>query len=104
GRCGECDSKGLADYLKANEGKGTVRELMARFQLSLPGKGGVDRGPGPAELTFGKPTEETKGDFKEQALPPGALADLKQTRLQGVSPSAPKVEPGGTASSGALAA
>ena len=79
------------------------RALVPRFRLSLPGKGGVDRGPAPAELTFGKPTEETKHDFKEQALPPGAVADLKQSKLQGVSPSAPKVEPGGTASSGALA-
>ena len=31
------------------------------------------------------------------------LADLKQSRLQGVSPSVPKVEPGGTVSAGALA-
>ena len=103
-RCGECDGEALEAFLKANEGKGTMRELVARFRLSLPGKGGVDRGPGPADLTFGKPTEETKHDFKEQALPPGTVADLKQSRLQGVSPSAPKVEPGGTVSSGALAA
>src|SRR5262249_42173556 len=102
-RCGECDGEALAAFLKANEGKGTVREQVARFRLGLPGKGGVDRGPAPAELTFGKPTEETKHDFKEQALPPGGVADLKKSGVGGVSPAAPKVERGGAVASGALA-
>jgi len=68
-----------------------------------PGKGGTNQGPAPTELTFGKPSPEIDKQLKEEALPPAALADLKESKLRGVSPSAPKVDPGGAASSGALA-
>lgn len=100
--CGKCDGDGLAAFLKANEGKASVGDLMAQFRLQQPGRGGQDRGPAPAPLTFGKPTEGAE-PFKEQALPPGARADLEKSRKLGVSPSAPKVDADGPVASGALA-
>ena len=48
---------------------------MAQFRLQQPGQGVQDRGPAPAPLTFGKPTEGSD-PFKEQALPPGSRAYL----------------------------
>ena len=103
-RGGSCDGKELADFLEKNEGKMSVAQLMRLWSLkNRPGKGGTNQGPAPTELTFGKPSPEIAKQLKEEALPPAALADLKESKLRGVSPSAPKVDRGGKASSGALA-
>lgn len=103
-RCGLCDAEDLARFLKENEGKLSVALLLELWRKGhRPGRGAATRGPGAAELTFGKPSPEAAKDLKEEALPPGAVADLKASKLRGVSAAPPAVSKGGTpAASGAL--
>lgn len=102
-RCGDGDGKKLAAFLKKNEGKASVAKLMRLWRLKgKGGKGGTNQGPAPTELTFGKPSPEIDKQLKEESLPPAALADLKESKLRGISPSAPKVDARGGATSGAL--
>src|SRR5262249_45454394 len=76
-----------------------------KSQHKKGGEDGIRRGPGEAPLTWGKPGSEASDKFKEEVLPPGALASLKS------SPASPPSErvaqtvppkPDGPASSGAL--
>jgi hypothetical protein len=104
--CGQMDGEALARLLKEHEkdlksGKCSMAQLLALCRRG--GRGGITRGPGPADLTFGKPTSEVKGDLDPKSLPPGRVAEIKQSLLQGVSVSAPKVGEGGPGSAGALA-
>jgi len=70
----------------------------------LPGRGGRNRGRGDAAMTWSKGTEKENAAFKEKALPPAAVASLKQSRLAGVSSAAPTTaKSGGGSSGGALA-
>jgi hypothetical protein len=100
-KCGECNSEGLAAYLKENGGKMAVSDMVCECQKG--GRGGVTRGPGAADLTFGKETSEEGLTFKEEALPPAALAALKESQLSGVSQGTPQVGGKDPAQSGALA-
>jgi hypothetical protein len=98
--CGECNSATLAEFLKECKGQ-CVSDLLA--QCNKPGRGGVNRGRGDAELTWGEKSSEEGFKFKEEALPPAALAAMKESQLSGVSQEAPKVEQGSSPSkSGAL--
>ncbi|MFV0445763.1 MAG: hypothetical protein ACK5Q5_19460 [Planctomycetaceae bacterium] len=65
-----------------------------------PGQGGVSRGRGDAELTWGDESNEQGVRFKESVLPPGYLEDPKD-EVVGVRLTAPKVEPAATAARGA---
>jgi hypothetical protein len=97
-KCGECDGDELLAYLKKCAGKCSIREAMK----GLPGRGGTNRGPAPAELALNGETAELKEKMKEQALPQASLDKLKESKLKGVSLSDPKVEKPGTTTSGAL--
>lgn len=61
-----------------------------------PGQGGVSRGPGAADLTWGNESDEHGIRFKQTVLPPGFLEDPKDEVI-GVRLTAPKVEPAGSA-------
>lgn len=67
----------------------------------MPGQGGVTRGRGDAEMTWG---QETAGDterFEARTLPEAQYADPKDTIVAGIGAAAPGVEP--VAESGGLA-
>ena len=95
-KAGQCDSKGLAGFLKENAGNLTVTEMMDSW-----GRGGVDRGRGDAPMTWTDRSSERGAKFKEQVLP-SSLAGLKDSELVGRSTGAPGVERNGPQQAGAL--
>ena len=95
-RAGQCDSTGLADFLKQNEGNMAVREMVNSW-----GRGGVDRGRGDAPMTWTDRSSERGAKFKEQVLP-SSLASMTDSELIGRSTGAPGVEKNGSQQSGAL--
>jgi hypothetical protein len=98
---GQCDGKGLADYLaKKGSEKKSLKEGLKRQE----GKGGVDDdGPGETPLNFSDRTTEDGAKFKEEALPPSELAALKESQRTGVSKAPPKPDANaGTPQSGVL--
>jgi len=80
----------------------TPEVLIEQWLLGGPGRGGIDRGPGDAPLLQGEPASEEGVEFKEEALPPPKVADLKESRLLGVSLGAPPVEEGGAPAGGGV--
>jgi len=90
---GECDDGDLAALVEGPSVDGD----------GLPGRGGRNRGRADAVMTWAKGDKENVG-FKEKALAPAAVASLKQSRLAGVSWTAPTAaKPGNGSSGGALA-
>ena len=99
--CTNCNTAALAAFL-AQEGDCSLDEALQ--MIGMPGRGGVNRGRGDAPMTWSGGTSEENIDFKEEALPPAGLADLKKTRLVGVSTTAPELTGEGEGTgSGALA-
>jgi hypothetical protein len=101
-KAGECDTEGLADFLKES---GVSDELLDAFaELDMPGRGGVTRGPGAASMLWKDPSTEEGVKFKEEVLPPSSLESLKDSVRAGLSAGAPQKGKGSkdTASSGAL--
>jgi hypothetical protein len=99
GAC-QCDGECLAELLKRYGDKCKACDLCK--QCNLLGRGGVTEGPGAAKLTFGEKSSEDGAKFKEEALPPGALAGLKNSQVVGVGRDTPSVTKEGPARSGAL--
>ena len=96
---GKCDSKCLAEFLKKNGCKNGLCDAMGR----CAGRGGVNEGPGAAELQFGDRSSEDGAKFREEALPPAALAAMKASQTTGVSSAAPRTDPkAGPTTAGAL--
>ena len=60
---------------------------------NMPGSGGVNRGRGDAELTWGEESEGDTRQFELQVLPSAELEDLTSSGLLGVGRGAPTVEP-----------
>lgn len=83
---GQCDGKELAEFLKKNGGKCSLGEAMCE----MPGRGGVNEGPGSSSALFGEKSVEEGAKFREEALPPSDLAALKESQAAGVSPATPK--------------
>jgi cell division protein FtsB len=93
------DNAGLAQFLKENAEKMSVDEAVGQW---CQGKGGVDRGRGDAAMTWTDGSSEKGAKFKEQTLPPAAIAGLRDSQLVGLSTGAPSVEKNGPAAHGAL--
>lgn len=90
----------LREFLSQNPGM-SIDEAIARCQN--PGRGGVDRGRGDAEMTWKDGTSEDGVKFKEQELPKAKLDAMKDSRLSAVSMGTPKVdEKAGGSRGGAL--
>ena len=92
---GQCNAEGLAEFLAAAAGQGVPIEGIIDEWLEAEygyGFGGIDRGRGDAPMVRAPPASPEGTDFLEQALPPATVADLKQSRLLGVSAGAPTVE------------
>jgi len=89
---GRCSGEGLAAFLAEAGGLGLpIEDLIEQWLVAAPGYGGIDRGRGDAPMTKMEPARSEGTDFTEQALPPATVADLKQSRLLGVSLGAPAV-------------
>ncbi len=97
GNC-KCDPKALLEALKRHGGK---KSIAAILQEST-GRGGLDEGPGAAKLTFGKESEEEGAKFKEESLPPAAVAGMKASQVVGLSRDAPTRAGAAASKSGAL--
>lgn len=82
----KCDGKELADFLKKNGCKGGLCDSMG----NLAGRGGVNDGPGAADLQFGERSSAEGAKFREEALPPGDLAAIKESEKIGVSATMPE--------------
>jgi hypothetical protein len=68
----------------------------------MPGRGGISRGRGDADLTWGEEAAGRSEEFTPQALDPAKVLDPASTAVLGVGAGAPAVEP--TAESAGLAA
>lgn len=95
----ESEAKRLAETRSQSQqwlgGDGSGEALANREATTVrgqPGRGGVSRGPGEAELNFGDESDEQAVKFKAAVLPPGFL-DRPGDTVQGVTASAPSVEP-----------
>jgi hypothetical protein len=101
--CARCNGKELAQLLCDSDCEAfSLADLLA--QCDKPGRGGLTRGPGAAKLTFGKESTMDGVQFKEETLPPSALQALQESKVLGVTPTAPQVETAGAESKpGALA-
>ncbi len=65
-----------------------------------PGRGGISRGRGDAEMAWGDESDETGVKFKETVLPPGMQEDPKDEVI-GITRSEPEVDPATSVSRGA---
>lgn len=98
--CGEALARLLSEDRPASD---AAQALVA--MCSQPGSGGVSRGRGDAMLTWTDPSTRENASFKEQALKPGRMPGLDESRLEGLSASAPEVpEAAAGGSPGALGA
>jgi hypothetical protein len=101
---GTCDCAGLEAFLKEHKGRLSLADVKSACKKG--GRGGLTRGPGAAELTFGEASPNERIQFKEQLLPPGQLASLKSSKINAPRGGAAQVVihdgPGGPATSGAL--
>lgn len=84
GQCPACDGNGQCE----NPGSG----MAQRDGDGQPGRGGVNRGRGDAELTWGEESDEQGLKFKETVLPPGFQEDPKDD-VRGVSLAPPEETP-----------
>ena len=97
GQC-EIDPDALAELLCKCNGSLALCECLA--QCNKPGRGGVNRGRGDAAMTWTDGTNRDDVAFKEKVLSPGAVASLKDSRLQGVSVGDPTADKPSEASAG----
>lgn len=58
-----------------------------------PGRGGISRGRGDAELTWGEESPGRTDQFEAKALDPAQNLDLEHSALLGVGAGAPNVDP-----------
>lgn len=65
-----------------------------------PGRGGVNRGRGDADMTWGDESDDAGAKFKEVALPPGFLDDSENETV-GTTLTVPEVDPAAAAPRGA---
>jgi hypothetical protein len=61
--------------------------------LEGPGQGGVSRGRGDAEMTWGAEAQGDTDRFEAKALPDAQYRDAEHSAVVGVGASAPTVEP-----------
>jgi hypothetical protein len=95
------DNSGLSQFLKENAQKMSVEDAVGKW-CENPGKGGVDRGRGDAAMTWTDGTNEKDAKFKEKVLPPSAVAGVNDSRLLGLSATAPTIDKNTVVAHGAL--
>ena len=91
---GQCEGEGEC------EGQCEGKKSGSRDGDGRPGRGGVNRGRGDAELTWGDESDKDGTKFKETVLPPG-MRDQPKEETVGLSKTAPNEEPAANAARGA---
>ncbi|QDU36431.1 hypothetical protein Mal4_07170 [Maioricimonas rarisocia] len=102
GKCSKCGSgecEGDCDAQCSSCG-GSCEGGQCKNGGSIPGRGGVTRGRGDAEMTWGDESDDQNAKFKETVLPPGFLEDPKNEVL-GVTLAPPEETPDAAAPRGA---
>lgn len=94
GKCTNCGGQ-------CPEGATQCGQCAGAANSNQPGRGGISRGRGDAELTWGEESDEQGVKFKEVALPPGFKEDPKD-EVVGVRLTAPTVDPAATAERAAM--
>jgi hypothetical protein len=89
----QCDASGLLAYLKEHSGEMGIGEALKSY-CQGPGRGGVNRGRGDAEMVYGDQSSETGTKFEEQSLPAARLSAMKDSHVVGTSVSAPQLSEG----------
>lgn len=95
------DPDALAEFLSQCEGgacDGAAIAVACRGG-GRPGRGGISRGPGHAEMTWKDPAAREGASFDPAVLPPSAVRDPEQSRRLGISRSAPQTADGGDGAS-----
>lgn len=103
GRCSKCGSKecdGTCDGQGQCQNCGGSCNGGECENGSKPGRGGVTRGRGDAEMTWGDESDDQGVKFKETVLPPGFLED-PQNQVLGVTLAPPEETPDAAAPRGA---
>ncbi|MCY2931073.1 MAG: hypothetical protein NTV86_16615 [Planctomycetota bacterium] len=67
------------------EGAASLTQMLDDASAGAPGRGAPTRGRGDAAMTWTKGTEPAGEAFKEQSLPPGAAASLRESKRVGIS-------------------
>jgi len=90
---GQCDIEGLKAFLCQDANSMCIGDALSMC-CGCPGRGGVSRGRADAAMTWTEGSSEEGAKFKEQVLPAGSLAALKESMTIGVTVEAPTVEEG----------
>lgn len=91
----EFDPEALLEWL-ACQGEGECDAA----KIAGACRGGINRGPGHAEMLWKDPSSKEGANFEPQVLPPTRMQDMKDARLLGVTRGAPDTEPAGDGSTG----
>jgi hypothetical protein len=89
-----CDNQSLRDFLDS-QCKGAC-EGEGDCDSGIPGRGGINRGPGSAAIQFDHNTQETDAEMKERALEPDYV-DMEASVKMGVTRNAPTPNRNGSA-------
>ena len=86
-KLGQCDSAGLAAFLAENSEHMSVSACIGGWC-----RGGINRGPGHAPMTWSDGTAEEGAKFNAEILPLSDIASLQDSEIFGISAAAPSVE------------
>ena len=98
----EIDPEALKEFLAGEgaPGTGDGQEMLRLMQGLVPGRGGITRGPGHAEMIWKDPASEEGAAFDPQVLPPARARDLADAQKLGVSRTTPQTEADAAGSAG----
>lgn len=86
-KLGQCNSAGLAAFLAENSKHTSLSACVGAWC-----RGGIDRGPGHAPMTWSDGSAEEGAKFKTETLPLSDIASLQDSEILGISTAAPSVE------------
>lgn len=90
-QAGLCDKDGLKSFLKKNCESGCLETGLNLF-CGCPGRGGVNRGRGDAEMTWSEGTSEDNAYFKEELLDSEQPKTMDEGEIIAMNKGTPEVE------------
>ncbi|MEM7625229.1 MAG: hypothetical protein AAF333_06335 [Planctomycetota bacterium] len=98
-RLAEIDPDELLDWLEST-GECDGEGLLVACKSIRAGRGGINRGPGHAEMVWQDPSSKEGVEFAPELLPPSRMRDLRDSQMLGASRGAPQDIEGAAGSSG----
>jgi hypothetical protein len=95
----EIDPSELLDWL-AEAGNGECEAAAVLKVCAGVGRGGINRGPGHAEMVWGDPSSKENVSFDPEVLPPARLKEMRDAQMIGTSRGTPQPEDDATGSAG----